>query len=1273
MPNTIFHKISLKSLRKRFKKDESSSEYESVPPLRNKNGVDKEEHSSEAVNSKDNTVTNETSLIVSNSPSLDAPGQQVVAGEDGFASAAWTAVYGSPPPPLEAGPETERLGNNSTSEEAANVEKAAAVVTATVSFLDTTSGLDVVKDGAIKISEVSTVFLSALDEVAEIHSFIKGPILVFKAVWTLEMKRRENDQKIKALYAEMRDMMVVLLQLKNVKDVTEVGPDGRTIAGRMQELSEDTTKKIMSCANACDTYAKKKLLVKVLVGPIWENRLADFMSLFFKRRQEFQLALAIHTTRGVDAANETLADLKAIMIQILRMKSVSSEEEDMARLVEKRGGVEAVQNDKKALEELNKLAQKNATGFKLPGRELIAAASQKTSNKNDMQELLEDLYTSPEEAMEKNEKTFLSKLEIQQRQIEQLTHTVKREGDRIISAITSGPHDRIRDPDVYNIWKEMNWRGSVKARHFVMNLRDYFNEKWNVDYLDGTTSKADVGHEKGPDDQWALAYINTTRLQPISEAFDDDASGFITLSEVNTFTTSRPMGWSLPHWIAYWAVGWHMTLTDYASKIQELTGKMFAILPSIRSENLGFVNNYLNQVYPTVTTLQASVNVSYRNEGLKARFQSYVDAEEERLKNNLQAIKYDIDESDTLALVTGPGRIEKYLFPILYLLLQRHFEIFRDAAGTIEWVFNSVAERYNVLYSIFKQQKLDEKHQFRVFAHGTFEYWHDPSGLWAPAIVRQSDLEEFPYNEALEIQDIKADAVCNYPLGDQKFGYITYETHESDTSAQANADISSILKPILGVWNGYNYCGEYATLMTPYVFRATGQNNEFEASGKVANREFTVVGNCEVGEAPNFISVKFSKIYPDGVYPQQYFTGRFDASTETIQGRLASTPDDPPTSWTFLFKRVPADIFRFYPPPKFLEDNKARALWQFAINAIQSQVRRQLWSWSLFKERRDSRKKFIQFLVRTLAGKRLKDSEQAEYNVLQRGFMPNDATLCFLLASHQIRIAVKHGSQTDMAAITDTWNTVDLCDKPECMAAEVNRDDLTMVHRPTHDLVKVRRVVHVRQHGQFERNSTAALEKSRNILRSGDANQAENIGKGEEENQGGSIGKGEAENQGVNIGKGEEGNQDGNIGKGEAENPGGNIGKGGGKAEKAKCTLCTKEVSQPCWFCVQCEKPTFLCYDCDNGGVASFKDHNYYTHDLVRCQELVKDEDPSIEGRLMGLKERLSNMDERLIAMEKSHSKTNTMLTDMEKSHSKTNIILQMILEKIGVDIPETE
>ena len=52
-----------------------------------------------------------------------------------------------------------------------------------------------------------------------------------------------------------------------------------------------------------DPGVRKKILVKILAGPVWERRLVDFVGVFTKRRREFELALTIHTTIGVDVAN----------------------------------------------------------------------------------------------------------------------------------------------------------------------------------------------------------------------------------------------------------------------------------------------------------------------------------------------------------------------------------------------------------------------------------------------------------------------------------------------------------------------------------------------------------------------------------------------------------------------------------------------------------------------------------------------------------------------------------------------------------------------------------------------------------------------------------------------------------------------------------------------------------------------------------------------------------------------------------------------------------
>jgi hypothetical protein len=83
----------------------------------------------------------------------------------------------------------------------------------------------------------------------------------------------------------------------------------------------------------------------------------------------------------------------------------------------------------------------------------------------------------------------------------------------------------------------------VKARHFVLALRDYYLEKLNPE----TNGVSDMGtsaisNSTNPD-AWAIKYVDVMWVQPILEAFDDDASGFINIAEVNRFTSSRPVEW----------------------------------------------------------------------------------------------------------------------------------------------------------------------------------------------------------------------------------------------------------------------------------------------------------------------------------------------------------------------------------------------------------------------------------------------------------------------------------------------------------------------------------------------------------------------------------------------------------------------------------------------------------------------------------------------------------------------------------------------------------
>lgn len=70
-----------------------------------------------------------------------------------------------------------------------------------------------------------------------------------------------------------------------------------------------------------------------------------------------------------------------------------------------------------------------------------------------------------------------------------------------------------------------------------------------------------------------------------------------------------------------------------------------------------------------------------------------------------------------------------------------------------------------------------------------------------------------------------------------------------------------------------------------------------------------------------------------------------------------------------------------------------------------------------------------------------------------------------------------------MCQSTNTFDTVEFHGAPkDCLDYRITRDDLAKPHLPTHDLLKVRRVVHQRQFGNMSREAMAALQTARELL-----------------------------------------------------------------------------------------------------------------------------------------------------------------------------------------------
>lgn len=132
---------------------------------------------------------------------------------------------------------------------------------------------------------------------------------------------------------------------------------------------------------------------------------------------------------------------------------------------------------------------------------------------------------------------------------------------------------------------------------------------------------------------------------------------------MNRFTSSRPRDWSLPHWVAFWAVGYRASIVDYATKIEELLAKMEGIRVEVLSPNQMDFDEYFTFGWTFVHTLTAAATALEPELGASNldKFNSYLEAEEARLTANLKAVDYVIDGTDTLTLITAALRRRSFL------------------------------------------------------------------------------------------------------------------------------------------------------------------------------------------------------------------------------------------------------------------------------------------------------------------------------------------------------------------------------------------------------------------------------------------------------------------------------------------------------------------------------------------------------------------------------------------------------------------------------------
>ncbi|KAG6876866.1 hypothetical protein C0992_011497 [Termitomyces sp. T32_za158] len=286
-------------------------------------------------------------------------------------------------------------------------------------------------------------------------------------------------------------------------------------------------------------------------------------------------------------------------------------EKNIRQIIESNHGARNSINDDQVLQRLLQISEEDTS-------DQLGIEKLNATRKSLERELVEDV----KEALDQNSTIFQGKLDILSGQIvdgnDKLSKVIVN-----VSAL-SGGHEKIVDPLIRSIWKEMGWKSHTKARHFAHALRDFYF------YKEDQISDNNTDRHKS-DYQSALSYFNISHLQAIAEAFDDDGSGFITIQEVNSFTKSKPGEWSLR--------------------------------AKVRLENRQALDLHLHErVFDQLELLLRSTRTEERivlPRELERLRDQYTCQEEERMHADLRKIAYTIDSSATVSLVTGQGRIER--------------------------------------------------------------------------------------------------------------------------------------------------------------------------------------------------------------------------------------------------------------------------------------------------------------------------------------------------------------------------------------------------------------------------------------------------------------------------------------------------------------------------------------------------------------------------------------------------------------------------------------
>jgi hypothetical protein len=163
------------------------------------------------------------------------------------------------------------------------------------------------------------------------------------------------------------------------------------------------------------------------------------------------------------------------------------------------------------------------------------------------------------------------------------------------------------------------------------------------------------------------------------EAFDDDASGYVKIKEVNEFTNAIPPTWNLLRWLAYWSegtsprffsvqiitiyslpLGWKVEVIKYSRRILQILAKTVEVERHVLPENCSNIQYYLNR--PPIGIMQRLIRSADDEISSEAELLDLVhttmESEIAKWDNILKAGKYEVDSTESFMQLSRGRRVE---------------------------------------------------------------------------------------------------------------------------------------------------------------------------------------------------------------------------------------------------------------------------------------------------------------------------------------------------------------------------------------------------------------------------------------------------------------------------------------------------------------------------------------------------------------------------------------------------------------------------------------